>query len=373
MNTIEPKKRRARRGRGEGSIFQRADGYWCANVSAGFGSNGKRRRRTLYGKTKAEVQKKLKDIGADTIGEAGTMTVGQLLTRWLESKKATVAPGSYVKYKYVVDRDIEPRLGGLRLSSIALVHVEGLYRSMQKDGLSAACCGMAGIVLGMALKYACRLKLISHNPVRDVDKPKRTKVEFATWTKDQAAEFLKAVAFDRLAAMYVLALTTGMRQGELFALEWSDINFDDGYLTVRRSLERIGKTARVKDTKSGKGRRIDLPQVALDALHDHRKAMLAEGLRTATVFVNEKGTWLDRVDVAHLQFHPIVKKAGLPKIRFHDLRHTHATLLLAAGENIKAVSERLGHANITITLQVYAHVLPTMQKSAADTMQKLLG
>jgi integrase len=273
----------------------------------------------------------------------------------------------------VVDKHIVPRLGAMKLAKIEPVNVERFYQDMQRDGESAQSCKIAGVLLGNALRYVCKQKLVLHNAVREVDKPRSTKREFVAWTAAQANAFLKAMEFDRLHTIFVLALATGMRQGELFALEWNDIDFAGGYLTVRRSLERTGEGARIKEPKTGKGRRIDLPAVAIDALQDHRKRMLAEGLRTDTVFVNTVGNWLCRQDVNEGKAKPAMKEAGLPVIRFHDLRHTHATLLLAAGENIKVVSERLGHASVNITLQVYAHVLPGMQKRAADTMQKLLG
>jgi integrase len=374
MQTTEPKKRRARRGRGEGSIFQRGDGLWVANVSAGFNANGKRRRRAVYGKTKREVQDKLKALGAsDCNVDAGSMTVGALLVRWLETKRTDTQPATHLRYKVIVVNHLTPRIGRLRLASIAPVNVEQLYREMERDGVSPRNRQLAGVVLSNALTYAVRLKLVPHNAAREIRKPRSQRKELRTWTAADAAAFLKATEFDRLHALYVLALATGMRQGELFALEWTDVDFEAGYLTVRRSLEDLGGTLRVKEPKTGKGRRVDLPAFALDALHAHRKAMLAEGHRTAVVFVDADGGYLRRPNVLRRSFGPAMAKAEVPTIRFHDLRHTAATLLLAAGENVKVVSERLGHATTKITLDVYAHVLPTMQKSAADTMQKLLG
>lgn len=376
MQTTESKRKpRARRGRGEGSIFQRADGRWCASVSAGFNGDGKRRRRDVYGATKKEVQDKLKELGqhAGCIGEAGAMTMSALLSRWLDAKGAKVQPSTHLRYKIIVDKHLVPRVGKWKVVTVAPVHIEQLYAEMNRDGVSARNRQLAGVVLTNAFNYAVRLKLVPYNPAREIDKPRSARKELRTWTAEQAGAFLKATEFDRLHALYVLALATGMRQGELFALEWSDVDFAGGYLSVRRSLEDIGGTLRVKETKTGKGRRVDLPAFALDALHAHRKAMLAEGHRTAIVFVDGDGGYLRRPNVLRRSFVPAMRKAEVPEIRFHDLRHSAATLLLAAGENVKVVSERLGHATTKITLDVYAHVLPTMQKSAADRMQKLLG
>lgn len=368
---------RKRRGRGEGSIHRRPDGLWIAMVSVGYKADGKRRRRAVYGKTKQEVQRKLQELGLlasqGCIGDTAAMTVATLLKQWHDAKRAEIQPATHLRYGIIVRKHLVPRIGKLRLASIAPVHVEQLYREMERDGISPRNRQLAGVLLSNAMTYAVRLKLIPHNPAREIRKPRAVRRELKTWTAEQATAFLKATEGDRLRPLYVLALATGMRQGELLALEWSDINSDAAFLTVRRSLEDINGTLRTKGTKTGKGRRVDLPAFALDALHAHRRAMLAEGHRTAVVFVDHDGGYLRRPNLLRRSFEPAIKAAGVPTIRFHDIRHTAATLLLEAGENVKVVSERLGHSSIKITLDTYAHVLPTMQKSAADRMQKLLG
>lgn len=373
MQTNE-RKRRARRGRGEGSVFRRADGYWVANVSAGFNADGKRRRRTVYGKTKKEVQDKLRAMGLSGSSiDAVSMTLETLLVRWLDSKETTVAPNTHANYKWLVEKQVKPRMGRMRLSSIAPLHVEAFYNEMAKDGASPRMRQLAGIVLSNALTYAVRMKLIPHNPAREIPKPRSVRRELFCWTAEQAAKFLEATEGDRLHGLYVLALATGMRQGELFGLHWTDVDFEGGYLVVRRSLENRAGAMRLKEPKTGKGRRIDLPAFALDALNAHRQQSLAEGTLSDAVFVAPDGNYLQPSNMRQRSFDKAIERAGVPKIRFHDLRHTHATLLLAAGENVKVVSERLGHSTVKMTLEVYAHVLPGMQKQAADRMQKLLG
>lgn len=375
--TVESPKRtnRKRRGRGEGSIFQRGDGYWVAVISNGFGGDGKRRRKTVYGKTKKEVQDKLKDEGynaAAGIG-AGKLTLGDQLTRWLDVKRTKLAPATITRYECTIENHVKPKLGGVRLDRITAVDIEQFLMELERDKVSARNRQLAAIVIGSAMKHAVKLKLILHNPVRDVDKPKATPREMRTWSSTEVAAFLKATKADRLHALFVLALTTGMRQGELFALEWSDVDFTGGYLTVRRSLEDLGGVLRVKDTKTGKGRRIDLPKKALNALQAHRRAMLAEGHAGGFVFRAPDGGHVRRSNVVQRSFDPAIERAGVTPIRFHDLRHTHATLLLAAGENPKVVCERLGHASIRITLDIYAHVIPTMQKSAVEKLNRLFA
>jgi integrase len=190
--------------------------------------------------------------------------------------------------------------------------------------------------------------------------------------------------------MYVVAVDTGLRQGELFGLHWPDVDFASGSIFVQRSLEEVKGQLRVKDCKTKKSRRrVTLSTVALDALSEHRKRMLAEGHIDAAVFCDTDGGYLRKSNVVRRSFHKIVKRANelertaavkakreptlLPRIRFQDLRHTSATLLLLANENLKVVSERLGHASVKITGGTYAHVTPTMQQAAADKMAHILG
>jgi integrase len=379
MNNMqnEKQKRRARRGRGEGSIYQRADGYWCANVSAGYSDTGKRRRKTIYAATKKEVQDKLRvtatEVAAGAPVETQKLTLGEFLDRWLNSIKQSVAPSTHDRYECTVKKQLKPFIGGVRLSRLEPIHVEQLYATLHNTGCSPRGIQLAGVTLVAALQYAFELRLVAYNAARGIKKPLVPKPEMKCWDAASVGMFLKATKADRLHAMYVLALSAGMRQGELFGLQWSDVNFTSGCLTVQRSLEELCGKQRPKSTKSGKGRRIDLPSFALDVLRDHRAAMLAEGNIKGPVFCDCDGGWLRKSNVCRRSFGPMMVAAGVPRIRFHDMRHTHATLLLAAGENVKVVSERLGHASIKITLDTYAHVLPSMQKGAADKLQKLLG
>ena len=369
--------RRARRGRGEGSIYKRGDGRWVGSYSAGYAGDGKRRRRVVYGESKKEVKDKLRDLENDVAAgrpvEVQRMTLAEFLDRWLASIEATVAPSTYTRYKCSIEQQIKPHLGSLRLALIAPLHVEQLYSLLAKGEASARTRQLAGVTLGVALRHAVRLKLIGSNPCREIAKPRVKRREMKCWDSAQIAAFLKVAKGDRLHAMYVLALGAGLRQGELFGLAWADVDFDGCALTVQRSLEELNGKLRLKEPKSGKGRRVDLPAFVVKALQDHRAAMLAEGNIAGPVFCDSLGGHLRKGNVLRRSFSKLIETSKLPAIRFHDLRHSHATMLLAAGENVKVVSERLGHANIRITLDTYAHVLPTMQKGAADRLQKLLG
>ncbi len=368
-------KRRTRRGRGEGAIYRRNDGLWCCSISAGYREDGRRRRKVIYGKSKLEVQQKLREIQRQGFIETSRLTVGRYLDHWLETiVKPSLAPTTYERYRPVVTRHIKPYIGNIRLEKLAPVHVQQMYVAQAEAGTSKRNQELSGVILGKALKDAVALRLISVNPARDIDKPRPEKREMQVWDKEEVDRFLDHARGDRLYAFYVLAVATGMRIGELFALEWSDIDFERAQVTVQRTLEEIGGRLRVKEPKTPNARRkIDLPQFALQALQDHRRRMLAEGHIAGPVFCDTQGGYLRRQNVLRRSFRPLVEAAGVRRLRLHDLRHTAATLLLAAGENAKVVSERLGHANIRITLDTYAHVLPTMQRDAARKLDVLFG
>jgi integrase len=189
---------------------------------------------------------------------------------------------------------------------------------------------------------------------------------------EQTGRLLAAAKGNRLEALFVLAVDTGMRQGELFGLQWSAVDFEAGAVLVQRSLEEINGTHRLKEPKSGRGRRVDLSSFALAMLQDHRKAMLAEGhyRPDGPVFCDHDGGWLRKPNFLRRVLRPLQASAKIPAIRFHDLRHTAATLMLLNDVNVKVVSERLGHGSVQITLDTYSHVLPTMQKLAADRMDR---
>jgi integrase len=365
---------RKRRGRSEGSVYQRSDGLWVSSVSMGYAGNGKRKRRTVYGQTKAEVQAKLARLQNDAangqLSDPVTMTLAEWLVRWLDTATSRVQPKTHLRYEQLVRLRINPHLGGCRLAALEPVHIQQLFSALSRAGVSPRGQQMAGTLLHKALRDAVKLRLIRSNPAADVDKPKPSKARMHIYDEAQARAFLAAATTSPLYALFVAALDTGMRQGELFALLWSDIDFELGSVQVQRSLEEVNGHHRVKETKSGRGRRIDLSRFGLDALAEHRKGALAAGhyRPDGPVFCDEAGGWLRKPNVQRRVYRPIQKAAGLPMIRFHDLRHTAATLMLLNGVNVKVVSERLGHASIQLTLDTYSHVLPTMQKDAAERM-----
>jgi integrase len=227
--------------------------------------------------------------------------------------------------------------------------------------------------------------MISHNPTDYAEVPRQKRSEMRALTPEEAAAFLEAVRSDRLAALFDLALTSGMRPEEYLGLKWTDIDWQAGTVTVQRALiwPRSGKHGnwRFDEPKTSSSRRtIPLPPSTLRALKEHHRRQAEERLRVGAkwndhglIFTNLHGGPLVRFYVIAKHFKPALKRAGLPEsIRLYDLRHSCATLLLVAGENPKVVSERLGHASVAITLDIYSHVLPHMQQAASEKLENLL-
>jgi integrase len=348
-------------------------------VSLGYDGHGKRKRRTVYGKTKQEVQEKLKALHQEDgrlPSDVRNTTVAQYLKTWLESIRLNRRGTTYDRYELLVRMQIVPHLGADRLHQVSALSVQKWIGDMEKAGESAWSRFHAGVVLNTAMRAAVKKGLISSNPCAAADMPRMPKHEMHAWDVNQVKKFHGESSKDRLHALYVVAIGTGMRQGELFGLRWSDIDFDEGCLSVRRTLEDVRGQLQLREPKTATARRrIELPTYAKVDLHEHRKRMLAEGqdVRDGLVFCDRDGGFLRRSNVLRRSYVPILTRAGLPRIRFHDLRHTAASLLLMLGENPKVVQERLGHARVEVTLNTYSHVLPTMQKEAAQKLNKLLG
>jgi integrase len=240
------------------------------------------------------------------------------------------------------------------------------------------------------MRHAVRLKLIAFNPAADVTKARPEDREMLFLTEPQAKLFLDAARGHRFYPLFALAIGSGMRQGELLGLQWSDLDLEKGAVTVSRSLAQIKGQFILKEPKSKRSRRtITLPRFVVNALRDHRQTILKEGNIAAPVFCTRTGNFIAKSNLIRQVHKPIVRRANeraveaaknqgtqpdlLPDIRFHDLRHTHATNLLAQGYAIKAVAQRLGHASIEITLRVYAHVLPTDDAALAEGLDRMFG
>lgn len=381
----ERKTKRARRGRGEGCIYQRPDGRWVAYVTVGYDETGKRRRKVVYGTTKREAADKLarlqqKRVNGD-LDDSARMTVSTFLASWLENAaKPRLRESTYATYEVAIRLHINPQIGGVTLAKLTPLHVRGILSKMAESKRKHG--GEYGPrrqqyalkVLARALKQAVKWGMLTRNVCDAVESPRVPKHEIKPLDGTQAVAFLKAVEASPIKALFVLAIDAGMRQGEILALQWDDVDLRAGTLSVRRTLhQKKGRQFSTSEPKTAKGRRlIDLTGIALEALQEHRVQALAAGrMGFPWVFCDAKGNNLTR-NVVNGEFHRLRKAAGVPRIRFHDLRHTSASLLLSAGVHPKVVQERLGHSQIAITLDTYSHVMPGMQREAARKMQGLL-
>jgi len=312
-----------------------------------------------------------------------------LKKEWLPAVKATIRPSTYNSYVQHVDCHIVPHIGTVKLQRLSGSQVNALYAKLAetgkkdgKKGLSPMTIHHVHACLHKACKDAVRWGHISRNPLDAADPPRKkgdgTK-EMRTWTKEQLKAFLESVADERLSPLWHTIAMTGMRRGEAIGLRWSDVDLENGRLSVRRALIPSGRKVIVSEPKTIKGRRV----IAIDpGTVEVLKAQAARQLdeqrewdeawvETGLVFTHESGEALDPESVSRY-WRQAVKKAMLPTIRLHDLRHTHATLALQAGIHPKVVSERLGHATISITLDTYSHAIPAMQEEAAALIAGLV-
>jgi integrase len=369
-----------KRGNNEGSISKRADGRWMARLTLRDGT-----RKTFYAKTRQEAARLLAsalrdfDKGLPIVGEK--QTVAQYLTTWLVTIKPTLRESAWARYEELSRLHIIPTLGALVLSRLTAQHLNALYAQKLEEGLSPSTVNYIHRTLHKALQDALRADLVQRN-VADLDTaPRKAETKIEVFNAEQARIFLEAIRGDRLEALYVMAITTALREGELLALRWQDVDLNTGFAQVRSTHRKMKGRFIINSPKTARGRRkVALTTIAVEALKQHRERQQVERLEAGLawhendlVFPNELGERMNGITVYCQRFLPLLKRAGLPPIRFHDLRHTSATLLLLQGIHPKVVSEMLGHSTVSITLDLYSHVLPDMQREATKALDKLLG
>jgi integrase len=373
-----------RRGNGEGTISRRKDGRWEGRYYVPTEDGPK--RKVIYGKTRAEVSEKLTKALSDRangiVYDNENITIGEYLDVWLKgSVYGSVRQSTYDRDTNLVNNHIKPVLGSLKLKKLNSAHVQNFYRNRLDTGLSASTVRKIHDILRRGLAQAVDWHLTQRN-VADVVKPPRpVPKEIVALSADETRRLLDAAAEDRLEALYVLAVHTGMRQGEMLALRWQDVDIENAVLSVRRTLTRRGGKVAFGEPKTKKSRRsIRLTPQAVDALRAHLERQLRDmeilgdhyqdqGL----IFTTDTGAPINPSNLRQRSFTPLLKRAGLPHMRFHDLRHTCATLLLSRGVHPKFVQELLGHATIAITLDTYSHVIPSMGDATAKAMEDALA
>ena len=339
----------------------------------------------------------LRQVALGMIGDP-RQTVEQLLEHWLTDVAAVkLRPRSLERYEGIVRRYLIPAIGALELRALTPQHIAKLYAGLAAPRevtvtharsrrtavrtISAATLRYVHAVLHGALEQAMTWRLILSNPAARATLPRMNTPEMRPLTPDEARHFLGAVRGHPLEALFVLAIATGMRQGELLALRWRDLDWATRRVAVRHTLVRMGGRWWFGDPKTATSQRpIDLTEPTLEVLRAHRfrqaEALLATGHRVTDddlIFTDATGDPLWGRQVTTRELRPLLRRAELPRIRFHDLRHTFATLQLAAGTNPKIVSEMLGHKEVHITLDRYSHALPTLQAEAMGRLDVILG
>jgi integrase len=358
-----------RRAKGDGSVYRRKDGRVVGEWED---ANGRTRYMTSTKMSKAEmskaVRKKLQDRDEGMAHDSEGLTVERYMDRWLESVRDRVRPGTFKPYEAIARLHVKPTLGKTKLEKLNAMQLEKLYRQKLDAGLSARRVRYIHVTIHKALKDAVRLQMLARNVAASATPPRPETREMQVLTKDQVKILLKVARREqpRLYALYALACTTGMRQGELIGLQRADVDLQAVTIRVNRSVYNGAISA--PKTASGK-RTIRLPKLALDALRDH----VDEYAGDLWVFPSTAGTSISCHNLYNRSWKPLLKAAGLPhETRFHDLRHTAASLLIAAGVPIPVVSNQLGHANPAITMRVYAHMLGDQAGLAALAMNGLL-
>ncbi len=345
---------------------------------------GKRQQKRFTAPTKRELETKaaafMNAVQTGTFADPGKATVRDYVEQWLEAIAPSIRPSTHRRYADMVRLHVLPVLGEVRLARLSAAHLQRLYADRLATGLSPTTISNLHFMIHRALEQAVRWGLTARNVTDAVDPPRRATPDAKTWDSRQVVAFLAATKGDELEALWRLALMTGMRRGEILGLRWEDVDLGRGVLAVRRTCSRgRGGVWEFGAPKTAKGRRsIALPPSLVESLRQHRSAHVQRRLALGgayqdqdLVFTNGLGDPVHPNSLAH-RFRRLTAQAGLPAIRFHDLRHTSATLMLANGEHPKIVQERLGHADIGMTLNLYSHVTMDMQRQAADRLDVLL-
>lgn len=376
-----------RRANGEGSIRKRSDGRWEGRYTAGRDpETGRPVYKNVLGKTQAEVKEKLKRAIEENAGldfsKAGQYTVGQWMDVWFENcAKIKVRPSSHQTYRGYIDHHIKPYIGDIQLNRLTSLDLQRLYKKLlsggrverieaekQPKGLSPKTMRNINQVISAALTFAKEQKLIISNPTEGCSLPKLEHKEMKTLTVDQLQSFLREAKESGVYEMYYIELATGLRRGELLGLKWEDIDLKQAVIRVRRQVARInGEIVEAPLKTKNSYRTISVGEDAVGILKQQKEKGHSE-----YVFPSPMGGPISPDSVLHM-LHRVLKRAGLPKVRFHDLRHTFATLALQNGVDVKTVSGMLGHYSAGFTLDTYAHVTTQAQRQAANTMGGVLA
>ncbi len=379
--------------KGDG-ITKRKDGRYVGRYTVHTADGP--RRKTIYGRKYKEVEKKLAEARGDAargiVFDAKGENVREFMTRWLEDVvRPNKAHRTYSAHRQQVRSHIIPALGRIKIDALRKADVDRLYARLLREkpegaGLAPSSVRRVHAVLHAALEEAVRGDLIPRNPAAHANKPKVRHEEREPLDAGQARTFLEAAKGDRFEALYTLCLMAGLRQGEALGLKWSDMDLEAGTLMVNRQLQRVRRDGEKSgalvftEPKNASRRTVGLPQRAASALKNHRKRQSGERLQAGAlwrdsglVFTNATGGPLDAQNIVNRHFKPLLQRAGLPPIRFHDLRHSCLSLLAQRGEPIRDLQALAGHATAAFTLQRYTHHYEASARRTAAAMDEALN
>jgi integrase len=375
----------------KGHIRERSPGHWAIVIDVPDPETGKRRRKWhSFRGTKREAQVECSRLISELSGglyiDAAKITVGQFLDRWLEHIKPLVSPRTHERYGEIVRKNLNPLLGAVALTKLRPMQISAAYakalssgRRDGKGGLSASTVRYLHVILKSAMGQAVRWQMLARDPVDAVDPPKIERGTMNTYNLAQTAELIEATRGTRMTITIMLAVLCGLRRGEIAALRWRNINLAAAQLAVTESAEQTRAGVRYKKPKSGKGRTVALSARVVNELRSHRVQQTQELLMLgvpltddAFVVAQADGQPLQPRSITRQWLSLLSRNKTLPRIRFHDLRHAHATHMLSSGVHPKIASERLGHSKVGITMDLYSHVMPGMQEDAAARVDHAL-
>lgn len=371
-----------RRAKGAGSVFRRADGRWSGSVELREGRHG---RKVIYGNSKKEVEDRIRglvnDVADGSPPPSRSPHLGAFLQQWLVAVRPTLRPSTYVSYEGVVRLHLVPEIGRVTLEKLAVQHVAGLIAHKLADGkLSPTSVRYILIVLRNALTKAVRWGLVGRNVASLVDPPRIRHKDVRVLSPEETKQLLEAARGEAIGGLVVVAVSTGVRLGEALGLQWHDIDLERRQLSINKSLQRgSGHGQVLLETKTRRSRRtLVLPVKTTEALRavrvqqdQQRRAAGSAWHASDFVFTSSTGQPLDQRNVLRM-FRRVLRTAQLPRMRFHDLRHSCASLLLAQHIPARVVMETLGHSRISVTMDTYTHVMPALMHDAADAMDRSL-
>jgi integrase len=360
------------RSKGEGTLYKRQDGYWVAQVTVG----GRRLSKTSKSRKEVETWRRQMTGQAERglTYQAARETLAEYLERWLATKKCSLRPNTLENYSLNVRKYILPELGEIPLKDLTPDRVQFVWDAYLQDGVGAPTIRKVHDVLHAALNRAVKTGQIYRNPLDAVEKPAANQEEMKIWTEAEVSRFLDTARSNRLYALFYLAIVTGARQMELCGLQWSDLDWSKRTLHVRRQLARRGGYTEQK-TKAAR-RTLNLGAGTIDVLQEHLELQAQERQLAGSswqehdlIFTSTTGTPVHHKNLYDRYFKPLIEKAGVTDIRFHDLRHTAASIMLSHGKPPIVVSRILGHARVSITHDIYGHLVPGMDAGAIELME----